>query len=207
MKRIMRERNLITPFFIIAFVMLLSGLFILPACDIGSNYKNYSMVDGVFMMSNDKVEKSLAAYCEWDGDVSNREFTVPDEYAGFKVKCLGAKGNPGFSGKPSPFSVQLPYEIDGLKNLGSYSFVPDDCTSANTFDLRFTVNIGKNVSEIMWIRKSALYAYGTYSNGQENILKYYNMDIYYNVDGENKTFYSQGGDMYYRSNGEKVRYC
>lgn len=201
--RIKREKVIL---YSIIFVILMSVISFLSACDIGSRYGNYSSVGGVELMSNKTHKKSLASRCEWDGDANSMEFTVPDEYDGYKVKCLGAKGNPGFSGRPSPFSVFLPSELDGLNSLGAYTFVPDDCTSENTINLNFTVNIGKSVSEIERIRKTALYSYGKRSNGQEETIRYYNMNIYFNVDGENKTFYSQGGDIYYRSSGKKVDY-
>ncbi|MDE7083863.1 MAG: hypothetical protein K2O81_01310 [Clostridia bacterium] len=178
---------------------------LISACDIGRYYDSKTVNDGVVLMRNKHCKKSLAAYCEWDGDKNNMEFTVPDEYCGYKVKCLGAKGNPGFTGNPGSFGVRLPDKIDGYTCISLlYGYVPD---TDKTVSLNFTVNIGKYICELQQISSGRLYGYGIINDDKsEDIIVYYDVKVYYNVDSENQTFYSKDGDLYYKSNGKIVEY-
>lgn len=178
---------------------------VLSACDIGSRYGNWTTVDGVILASNKTHKKSLSSSCEWDGDKTNMQFTIPDEYDGFKVTDLGAKGNPGFSGKPSDFTVRLPSELDGLKSCAGYGFVPDEMNAGNTVVLNFTVNIGKLVKTIDRLTKYEIIGYGVYDDAYIAQL-YYKVVINYVIDAENETFYSMGGDVYYKSNNKIYDY-
>ncbi len=187
------------------FIVCITVFSAFSACDFGSKYDNESVVDGVVLLRNQTHKKSLAARCEWDGDMRNMQFTVPDEYCGYKVVCLGEKGNPGFSGRPSPFSVSLPDELDGLINVGGYTFIPEEMNAENTVILDFTVNIGKYVAEIERLYKSTLIGYGVFE-GEYVTQKYYRVNIYYNIDAENTVFYSKNGDVYYKATDKIYRY-
>lgn len=194
-------------FLIFLLLLSLSGLTLLSACDVGRRYDNEAVIDGVVLLRNKTHKKSLAARCTWDGDAENMEFTVPDEYCGYKVVCLGRKGNPGFTGNPGPFDVWLPDELNGLERRGSYGFMPEAANSENTVKLNFVINIGKYVSELEQIGNGGLYGYGVKNeDGSEDIRTYYRVKIYYNIDEGNSTFYSEDGDIYYKSNGQKVTY-
>ena len=207
MKRLIKQSSHSFPFLLFILLVLLSSLTFFSACDIGRRYDNGSVVDGVYLMRNKLYKKSLAARCLWDGDTGNMVFTVPDEYCGFKVKCLGAKGNPGFTGNPGSFEVRLPKTIDGFDSIVQYHYEPDEATSENTTNLNFIVNLGKYVNEIEEISKGALVGYGFKNNEGEYIVEaYYNVQIYYNIDSDNSTFYSKDGDIYYKSNDQMVTY-
>ncbi|MCM1546660.1 MAG: hypothetical protein NC033_06480 [Clostridiales bacterium] len=190
---------------------LLCGLISFSACDTGQRYSNTEIVDGIALCSNKLYKKSLAKYCEWDGDMNSMEFTVPDEYNGYKVKCLGAKGNPGFTGDPGSFRVHMPDIINGYESLGYYSDLPPTATAEQSVNLEFKVNLGKYVNEITNISKTNIFGYGTINYDDEGKRSeepavFYCINTYYIVNADNSAFYSQDGDIYYKSNNKKVQY-
>lgn len=192
---------------IVILISVVSCCLALGGCDNGNRYNNESVVDGVVLLRNKLHKKSLAARCFWDGDTDNMVFTVPDEYYGYKIKCLGEKGRPGFCGNPGPFRVLLPNEIDGNESIVHYYYEPSSATAENTVNLNFTVNIGKYVNEFEQISNGGLYGYGIKNEDRnETINAYYRVKINYVIDSDNATFYSKDGDIYYKSNDKMVEY-
>ena len=201
----MKKRNSVCLNLIITVIAF--AAFALGGCDIGRRYDNEGVIDNVVLLRNKLYKKSLAAYCEWDGDENNKEFTVPDEYCGYKVKCLGKKGNPGFTGNPRSFMVVLPDVLNGLTQLTRYAFEPYDKNAENTIEIEFIVNIGKSFNEFVEINKTSLYGFGEINDDGRVIVKaYYNITTHFNVDIDNSTFYSKDGDIYYKSSGKMVEY-
>ena len=193
--------------FVTSLIFVVSCCLTLAACDNGNRYDNETVVDGIVLLRNKLHKKSLAECCFWDGDKDNMEFTVPEEYCGYKVKCLGEKGRPGFCGNPGSFKVYLPRTLDGFDSIVQYHYEPDAATSENTTNLNFTVNIGKYVDEIEKIGKGGLHGYGFKNDdGSETIKAYYRVTIFYNVDSGNSTFFSKDGDIYYKKSGQMVDY-
>lgn len=187
--------------FVVACCLALAG------CDIGRRYDNETVVSGVVLLRNKLHKKSLAARCIWDGNTDNMEFTVPDEYCGYKVKCLGAKGNPGFTGDPGSFGVRMPNIIDGYYMVNNYSSFPPMVSEADITIFDFTVYIGNYVNEIEQINKESFYGYGIKNVGTADVVEnYYKIIIVYIVDSDNATFYSKDGDIYYKSNDQMIEY-
>ncbi|MCM1546659.1 MAG: hypothetical protein NC033_06475 [Clostridiales bacterium] len=193
---------------ITSLIILVCSAVAFSACDTGQRYSNTEVVDRIALCSNKLYKKSLAKYCEWDGDMNSMEFTVPDEYNGYKVKCLGAKGNPGFTGNPGSFGVRLPNKIGGYESIVKCMYEPGDANPENTTDLNFTVYIGKFVDELEQIENGGLYGYGVNDIGGvgDKVEHYYRVKITYVINSDNSAFYSQDGDIYYKSNNKKVQY-
>ena len=196
----------ISRFIILSAIVILSVfLIICSACDSGRLYGNDTMVDGVYLSCNKSSKKAYAFVCVWDGDKNDMEFTVPDEYCGYKVNRLGAKGVGGFTGNPGSFGINIPDKVEGYDVISGCTSIDDTLTSENNFYLNFTVNIGKYVDTIGKISNESFYACGV--KGEEEIIQTYCIvKIYYNVASENSTFYSKDGDIYYKSSGKMIEY-
>lgn len=167
---------------------------------IASQYGNGETVDGIFMAySKLKNDAFAGSYLYESGEMS---FTVPDEYCGYKVTHLGGYYGMGL---PCPFGVELPNEYNGLECLYTSASRLDDVETETLF---FTVNLGKNVSEITNVSDMDCYfAYGEVApdGGEDTVLKYYKVEYYFVVSSDNQYFYaSEDGVLRNKSDGSQA---
>lgn len=136
---------------------------------------------------------AFVGMCFWDG--GDKVIELPDEYNGLPVTTLG--GYIGI-GSPDPFAIVLRDE-----NYRMYrdSFInaielPDDEYETITF----TVKIGKNLRGIEDALGKLFFGIETIDeNGNEIIDIVYKVAYYFEVDSNNKTFYSKDGKLYNKS--------
>ena len=133
-----------------------------------------------------KVTKScLAGHFEWDGNVENMTFTVPDEYEGMKIKSLGGT----IGSAPTLFYVMIP---DSFQQQVVSHTCSEDCVGVvnkDTITYTFTVNLGKN------IRHFEEFTYKEYfMDANDNVV--YIVETKYECSADNKWAYSKDGKLY-----------
>ena len=170
----------------------------------------YSDYDSVTVQNidyeyNRTFKKAFADAYFWNGSRDSMELTVADSVEGTDVTCLG---NPS-SGPTHAFLINLPDEM-----YPEGSFLASSAEEYNDDDyetLVFTVNIGKNISEIAEDEISPEKCGYQYvideSQGEDGNYTYdviYRIVYRFNVDPASEYFYSEDGRLYGKSSGELV---
>lgn len=198
------RRNLHTSVKITAAVILCCALFtLLSACNTS---KHLETVDGIYLIGYGKylgLGKGAAYMASISFDGETFDYTVPDEYKGYKITALGGYHGTGL---PCPFGIDIynwlckEYGADAMQRV-----LGDEIEEgAQLIPLEFTVRLGRNISDIVSIEN--IYEYVTRGNGEVWI--YYAVYRFI-VDEGNAKFYSEDGRLYYRKNGtlvEDIRY-
>lgn len=143
---------------------------------------------------------------EWNCELNNTEFTIPDSIGVHKIDTLG-----GFGGSTVGYFTVLPdfehyslgYRMDNDYYLENNFQIPDD----DYEECKVVINLGKNIKKVdtvslaSWLVKAEIP-----ENWREPEIYdiIYKIAYYFNVDPENKTFYSENGVVYWRETGEPV---
>lgn len=145
----------------------------------------------------------------WDCDFNNMEFTIPDSFNGKKLTSLG--GYYGHGGGYC-FSIQTDWFVGngGYVITDEYSLTNEELSRAESYpEYQFTINIGKNVSEVAlsyfgnhWLIDTVPQSEWRGEQLDHEVIG--RICYYFNVDPDNKTFYSENGVVYWRDTGEPV---
>ena len=125
----------------------------------------------------------FAGAFEWDGNIENMTFTVPDEYEGMKIKSLGHNSTPAL------FYVMVPESFHPEVVSCTES---EDCSGTVNEDAityTFTVKLGKNIKHF------EDFTYKEYfMDADDNVV--YIVEIKYECSPENTWAYSKDGKLY-----------
>jgi len=172
----------------------------LSACGLSESSLFYSETtsDGWDIGYNKLSGNSFLGSYTWDGNYENMTFTLPDTYKNSPVTQLG--GYYG-SGVPTPFCVYLPSEYG---HEGTTEDNPTDTPSRypqgyTITELKFHLMIGQNLSNI----KLTFMYYSLCKQADGSYILYHPV---YDIacSGENRTFYSKDGRLYYKANDQLV---
>lgn len=139
------------------------------------------------------------------GDLENTEFVLPDEYMGYPVTTLGGEIGRGVP-NPFDFEIALPEEYREYVEAQRVFCATDpifDETGDGWETVIFKIALGKNIREIKWAEPCAYYGIDIDNgDGTETGDILYKIVPYFTVPEENKTFYAEGGRLYYKESGE-----
>lgn len=179
--------------------VLLVLLIVLSGCT-GFYGKNDGLSGCLSVRVSDWKTRAFAAEYYWDGFTSAETLTIdiPDEYKGTPVTALG--GYIG-TGVPTPFTV-VPSTNSQLE-LDHADFVVlsqlEDDTVINYEEIYFTVNIGKNLNNIVLASRGSIPI-----RMPDGTVTVYEIGYRFNCSEENRTFYSSDGILYNRSDDKPV---
>ena len=186
--------------FIIGVALLAIMLF--PACTGYNNSTSVTENDIYYHLSSDRKEAMADSY-QWDGNEDNTVITIPDTLSdGTTVTSIG-----GFIGIGVPVSFKIDYKVDSPElasrlvklNTSEETDESNDSVKIIYKGFTFTINIGKNISGMgrqlsMSDICSEISNYGIVQPDGSIIV--YRPNLYFNVDPENKTFYSEDGGIF-----------
>lgn len=160
---------------------------------------NYVRTDSAGIVYKRFGDASVVSF-KWDGNPDNMAFTVPDEFDGHQIKVFGGK-----YGQYRPFHIDIVHDDETFKCTKDL-FDNYQLDNDHTYDeYVFVINLGANISEINIIDENL---YGvretTDDNGNSIDEIVYRISYYFNVDPENKTFYSENGVVYWKDTNEPV---
>lgn len=140
---------------------------------------------------------AFAGIYRWDGREESTTITIPDEWEGIPVIQIG-----GYCGRglPTPFKIYMPKSHFNGEVVYSYS--PEKCKISEPYtieEIPFTLNLGGNISKIENVKDS----YYPFTN-EDGSITFYHPTVYIQCSELNKTFYSQDGKLYYKSNNKLV---
>ena len=196
-----RKNGARLPLRFVAVSVLLVLLIGLSGCT-GFYGKNDGLSGCLSVRVSDWKTRAFAAEYYWDGftftGTAPLTIDVPDEYKGTPVTALG--GYIG-TGVPTPFTV-VPSTNSQLE-LAHADFVMlsqlEDDTVINYEKLFFTVNIGKNLNNIVLVSRGSIPI-----RMPDGTVTVYEIDYRFNCSEENRTFYSRDGILYNRSDDKPV---
>ena len=171
-------------------------------------------IDEVSMLYTEDAEKdgltiviNKTAHCCFAGSfeyTDETEITVPDEYNGIPIKMLG-----GYRGRgaPSPFSISLAEKYMNAEEGSDYNFIfssdisEDDIKDEYTVEnIKFVLNIGKNIKKIEYVAMDTYYPH----INDDNSITFYHPIVEINCSEDNKYFFSKDGRLYDKKSGEEV---
>ena len=165
---------------------------------------------GPYMMCRNFGGETFICHIEWDGNFDNMEFTVPDTFQGRKLTDLG-----GYYGRGGGYCFRV--MTNWQKRKGGYliarnSWLTDEEISlADTYsEYQFTVNLGKNIRKIIISDFTGNWLLNTVPLGEKQGRGDVEYEIvarisyYFNVDPENKVFYSKDGVVYWKDSNRPV---
>lgn len=160
--------------------------------------KELELVDDVFLIGYGKYigfGKGHAYIAEVVFDGETYDYTIPDDYKGYKITALGGYHGTGL---PCPFGISLYNKLD--EEYGASEIVlsesESDLKGALCVPIKFNVKLGVYVKEVVrTVGKE--YCEVIDENGDKLI--YY--AVYnFTVDENNPFIYSEDGRLYYRKN-------
>lgn len=144
---------------------------------------------------------------QWNCDLDYTEFTVPDTIGLHKINTLGGYGGhevSSFTVEPDDAHYLLGYSIYDDEYLQNNIQIPND----NYSECKIVINLGEYIDSINRISlKHWLVNRVEMSNNWHEPQTYdiiCKIEYYFNVDPENKTFYSENGVVYWRDTNEPV---
>lgn len=189
----------------IALLMALVMLLALCACTYcyEAEEGSFSIMYGSYLPI--RLERNPDGACvymySWDGDESNMDIVIPDEYNSQTIKKLG-----GYYGKGAP----TPFSIDDTSWMGIHDDNEDTHSTGVVgvpYDMLdgysdivyhdFNLYIGKNVDGIIGNPCAMVYTV-------DGVKTAYCPRVTVYCDEDNDTFYAQNGRLYYRENNELV---
>ena len=182
--------------FVAAAAMLVILLVCLPGCT-GFYGKNDGFSGHLFIRVSDWKTRAFAAEYYWNGDTSEAALTItiPDEFKGTEVTALG--GYIG-TGVLSPFRIvpsTQSAEFNDEEHAEFVSLSSVDETVCEQRTLKFTLNIGKNISKINNIVSGSRIAV----READGSIVIYTIDFCFECSPDNTVFYSRDGILYSRS--------
>jgi hypothetical protein len=163
-------------------------------------YTSESTEDG-WEIGYSKIEKRCFIACYyWDGNTEDMTLEIPDEYLGYPVKELGGYIGRGY---PMSFSIWFPesYQIERSCDISMAEAKYADTYTVT--ELVFTLKIGKNLTSLYYGGDQENEYAMTEEDENGNRIAYH-VTYEYICSEENKTFYSEGGKLYYIANNEEA---
>lgn len=188
--------------FVLSVLMLALLLFSFTLA--GCFYDGDLTEDGSMFVGYSKMRKKafVGMLC---GDLGNTEFVLPDEYMGYPVTTLGGYIGRGY---PCPFNfdIALPEEYriyeENQRVFSTRNSVFDEVEDGWETVI-FKIALGKNIREIEYTMPCNYIGIDIDNgDGTETGDILYKIVPYFTVPEENKTFYAEGGRLYYKSSGE-----
>ncbi len=193
---------------VIALFMAIAMLFLLCACNYCYEAEKGSLtiMYGTYLPIPISINPDGASAClyTWDGDESNTDIVIPDEYDSHTIKKLG-----GCYGRGAP----APFYIDDISwmNLHDDGEADGDGAMAVEYDMfdefsdewseivyhDFKLYLGKSIDGIFATPCAVVYTV-------DGVKTAYCPRVTVYCDEENDTFYSENGRLYYRENGALV---
>ena len=181
-----------------------------PNENLALQYKDSGEKDGFYIGINKTANCCFVGSFECDEYIENMEITIPDSYEGMPVKRIG-----GYFGRgvPTPFSISVgglymnapdESEFDSIYTGDIHNFEIEE--EYKVEDLKFTLNIGKNVDTIANVSMDSYYPH----INSDGSITFYHPVVNINCSDKNKYFYSKNGKLFVKETDELVSdfaYC
>ena len=159
----------------------------------------YDGVDyGKFYVGYSKYERNaFVGMCEWNGNLDEMIFDIPDEYEGMKITELG-----GYIGRGYPCPFGISFETELYNKFGLEFSTDDNVLSDGTHDeeyetLVFTVRLGKYIKKLTKINGKKYLGCGGTEDKQADIV--FKIAYRFEADEGNPVFYARDGKLFSRS--------
>ncbi len=183
--------------FVFAFIVMLS----FTGCELLDGmsylYTDKVNVDNLCICINDTADCCFAGAYSCEEYTDGMEITIPDEYDGKPIKRIGgyyARGVP----VPFWFDMSALY-TSSADDVYGFDMSTVDEAQYKVVDLPYILNIGKNVDSIVYVEN---YYYGNVE--EDGSVVYYHPVVSINCSEDNKTFYSENGRLYSKTDNTLV---
>ena len=192
----------------LALVISLAFVFSISGCvfsDVCLNYTEHVSKNGFEIWVNEKSNRCFVGPYFCTNYTPDLVITIPDDYEGIPVTRIGGTFGRGV---PTPFYIDISdlyvnapsnskYKSIFSESMINHDYIEEDY---QVEELRFILNIGKNIKEIYDVGMQMYYPH----INDDGSITFYHSVVYIICSDENQYFYSENGKLYDKKTDELI---